>query len=214
MLQVKSFTFNPFQENTYLLYNESKQCIIVDPGMYQPFEEQKLFQFIASENLTPILIANTHCHLDHVFGVHACIVQYAIPFCFHEKDQTTYDWVKKAGEKYGVPVHNTPPPNFYISEKDVLQLGNEKISIRFAPGHAPGHLIFIDETLSQAIVADVIFQQSIGRSDLPGGNLETLIQSIQQQIFTLPDTCILYSGHGPSTSVGLEKMNNPYVSNR
>jgi hydroxyacylglutathione hydrolase len=215
MLQVKSFICNPFSENTYVVYDEvSKAAIIIDPGMYTPAEEKMVFDFIAEKQLQPSMVLNTHCHLDHVFGVHACVEKYNIPFGFHTLEQQVYDWAQAAGLRYGVPVHHIVKPNFFITEKQKIQIGTAELIVQFTPGHSPGHIILVNEAQQFAIVADVIFASSIGRTDLPGGNLETLIHSIQTQILSLPNETILYTGHGPSTTVGIEKMNNPYIANR
>jgi hydroxyacylglutathione hydrolase len=211
MLHVKSFTNNPFSENTYLVYNDAKQGIIIDPGMYSPAEEKIVFDFIAQNNIVPTQIINTHCHLDHIFGIHACINQYHIPFSFHALEQQIYDWAPQAGLKYGVPVLHSPPPNFYINAGDIIKLGNDEMHILFCPGHSPGHVCFYSAADSFVIAGDVIFQNSIGRTDLPGGDLETLLQSIHREILSLPPETIIYNGHGNRTYAGIEKMNNPYL---
>jgi hydroxyacylglutathione hydrolase len=212
MLQVKSFTFNPFQENTYVVYNNAKQAIIIDPGMYQPSEEKQLFDFIAHHQLQPIQIINTHCHLDHIFGIHTCMQQYNIQLGFHALEQQIYDWAPQAGLKYGVPVHHSPAPAFYINPDDKINIGEDQLQVLFTPGHSPGHICFYSAASNFVIAGDVIFASSIGRTDLPGGDFDTLIRSIHQQIITLPDSTKIYSGHGPATTVGIERMNNPYIT--
>jgi hydroxyacylglutathione hydrolase len=211
MLQVKSFSFNPFSENTYIIYNEHRNAVIIDPGMFQPAEEQQLFKFIADEQLNPTHIINTHCHLDHIFGVHACKQQYGIPFAFHALEQPVYDWAPNAGLKYGVPVMHSPAADYYIDPSKPIMLDDDVLQVLFTPGHSPGHISLYNAQSNFVVAGDVIFQNSIGRTDLPGGHFDTLIQSIQQQIFTLPHNTTIYSGHGDVTFVGLEKMNNPYV---
>ncbi len=211
MLNVQCFTFNPFSENTYVVSNSEGKCIIIDPGMYTKAECMQLFAYIKKNNLQPEAIINTHCHLDHVFGVGYCLDEYKIPFTFHSLEQQVYDWASDAGIKYGVPVASTPPVSYYISEQDDIKIGNETLSISLAPGHSPGHLVFYSKQDNFVIAGDVIFQLSIGRTDLPGGDFNTLIQSIHTQIFTLPENTTIYSGHGPSTTVGFEKMNNEWV---
>jgi hydroxyacylglutathione hydrolase len=211
MLQVKSFTNNPFSENTYVVYNDTKQAIIIDPGMYQPAEEKAVFDFIEHQQLQPTQIVNTHCHLDHVFGIHACIQRYNVPFSFHALEQQVYDWAAEAGMRYGVPVLHSPPATHYIDQTQRIQLGQDVLQILFTPGHSPGHICLYSAADNFVIAGDVIFESSIGRTDLPGGDFDTLIKSIHQQILTLPNETMIYSGHGPATSVGMERMNNPWV---
>ena len=211
MLQVKFFPFNAFSENTYIISNEKKNAIIIDPGNFLPREDSAFFDYIEQNELKPIQIVNTHCHLDHVLGVHACKEKYQIPFSFHSTEQQVLDWAPEAAMRYGVPMVHSPKADFYLKEGDNIMLDDDKLKILFAPGHSPGHVCFYSAANNFVIAGDVIFQSSIGRTDLPGGDFDTLMQSIHSQIFTLPDETIIYCGHGPSTTVGIEKMNNPYV---
>ncbi|MBL7767057.1 MAG: MBL fold metallo-hydrolase [Chitinophagaceae bacterium] len=214
MLKIKSFTFNPFQENTYILYNEQRQALIIDPGMYEPSEFQIFQQFISQEDLTPILLLNTHTHLDHLFGNAFVKNQYSVPFAFHQDDKPVFDAATSAGILYNLSFERSPEPDFYLSEKDVVQLGSLEFQILLTPGHSPGSICFYQPDENIVISGDVLFQQSIGRSDLPGGHYETLIRSITGKLFSLPDETTVFSGHGPETSIGFEKMNNPFLMNR
>ncbi len=209
MLQVQSFTFNPFQENTYIIHN-NVECIIVDPGMFQPKEFAELYGFITAHKLTPKLVLNTHCHLDHIFGVHACMEKYNIQFAIHQQEVVVLDDAINAGIKYGVPVLHKPIPSFFISETEQIVLGTEKLNLILVPGHSPGHLCIYHQASNFVIAGDALFNGSIGRTDLIKGDYNLLIQSIQTQLFTLPENTVVYSGHGPSTTIGLEKMNNPF----
>ncbi len=217
MIQVHSFTFNPFQENTYLLTNEHKEAIVIDPGMYDAQEVNLLTEFIRSNELKLTKVLLTHAHLDHIFGLKALLEIYDVPFYLHEAELPVYENAEAVAKGYGVEL--TLPQKEYqlISENETVTFGEEELEIRFTPGHSPGSICFYYKGRNTAtggtgwvIGGDVLFQQSIGRTDLPGGDFDTLIKSIQTQIFTLPDETIVYSGHGPSTVVGLEKMNNPF----
>ena len=211
MLTVKAFSFNPVQENTYILYNEKKQCCIIDPGCYFPEEENKLKSFIDQNALTPVLLLNTHCHLDHVFGNKFVHDSWGLILHIHEKEKQMLDLAPASGEMWQLPFENYKGQLSFIREDSAINIGDDELEIRFTPGHSPGHVCFYDKAEGFAISGDVLFNGSIGRTDLPGGDFDTLINSIQTQLFTLPDDTKIYSGHGPMTTIGLEKMNNPFV---
>ena len=211
MLTVKAFTFNPVEENTYILYNEEKQCCIIDPGCYFPEEKTKLKTFIEDNALEPILLLNTHCHLDHVFGNKFVHDTWGLPLHIHEKEKQMLDLAPASGEMWQLPFNNYQGPLIFIQQGTTMDVGNDQLEIRFTPGHSPGHLCFCDQPDGFAISGDVLFNGSIGRTDLPGGDFDILISSIQTQLFTLPDDTKIYCGHGPMTTIGLEKMNNPFV---
>ena len=214
MIHIQSFTFNPFQENTYIIYNEHKQAIIIDPGMYEANEFDIFYQFIDQHQLVPTMLLCTHTHLDHIFGVADVLKKYKIPFGFHELDQPVFDSGPTAGVMYGVPFEKSPSPTFYIKENEEIMLGSDSFSVLLTPGHSPGSVCFYHKEQQILISGDVLFQMSIGRSDLPGGNYETLMKSIHTQLMSLADDAKVYSGHGPMTTIGFEKMNNPFITNR
>ncbi len=211
MLYIECFTFNAFQENTYLIYNDKKDCWIVDPGMYMAEETAHLNTYITQHKLNPVSIINTHTHLDHIFGVNAIKDKYKIPFGIHEKDLPVLQGAAGSAMLFGFDFRNIPQVDFYIKDGDFLQLGDETVNILFTPGHSPGSITFYYPAGNWAIAGDVLFNGSIGRTDLPGGNFNTLINSIRTQLFTLPDDTIVYSGHGPSTTIGNEKRYNPFL---
>ncbi|HZJ60206.1 MAG TPA: MBL fold metallo-hydrolase [Chitinophagaceae bacterium] len=211
MLTVKAFSFNPVEENTYILYNEKKECCIIDPGFYFPAEREKFKGFIEETNLQPTLLLNTHCHLDHVFGNKFVHDTWGLSLHIHEKEKQMLDLAPASGEMWQLPFENYEGELIFIKETSGIKIGNDELEIRFAPGHSPGHVCFYDEADGFAISGDVLFHGSIGRTDLPGGDFHTLINSIQTQLFTLPDETKIYCGHGPMTTVGFEKMNNPFV---
>lgn len=210
-MKIKSFTFNPFQENTYILYNDIKQAIIIDPGMYMPEEFDQFYQFIEMNRLEPIMLLNTHTHLDHLFGNASVLNRYKIPFGFHIAETPVFKSAKSAGALYGLTFEQSPEPTFYLKEGELVQFGTEQFEILLTPGHSPGSLCFYNETFKILISGDVLFQNSIGRADLPGGNYEDLINSIKSQLMPLPDDVTVYSGHGPATSIGAERRNNPFL---
>lgn len=211
MLTVKAFTFNPVEENTYLLYNEKKQCCIIDPGCYFPEEQDKLKGYIEDNALKPVLLLNTHCHLDHVFGNKFVHDTWGLKLHIHEQEKQMLDLAPASGEMWQMPFENYQGELIFIKQGSTIKVGEDELGIRFTPGHSPGHICFYDEPDGFAISGDVLFNGSIGRTDLPGGDFDTLINSIQTQLFTLPDETKIYSGHGPLTTVGFEKMNNPFV---
>jgi glyoxylase-like metal-dependent hydrolase (beta-lactamase superfamily II) len=211
MLAVKSFTFSPVQENTYVLYNESGQCCIIDPGCYFPEERDELKTGIEKTGLTPVMLLNTHCHLDHVFGNKFVHETWGLTLHLHPKEKPVLDFAPQAGQMWQLPFDNYSGPFVYLEPGNKIKIGEDELEIRFAPGHSPGSVAFYHEAGNYIIGGDVLFNMGVGRADLPGGDYDTLINSIQTQFFTLPDETKVYSGHGPVTTIGFEKMNNPYV---
>ena len=214
MINIQKFTFNPFQENTYIVYNEEKKAIIIDLGMYEPNEFKQFFKFIDQHELEPVMLLNTHTHLDHIFGNAKVLDQYQIPFGFHELDKVVFENAHAVGLMYGMTFDKSPEPTFYIHENETIQLGNDSFKILLTPGHSPGSICFYNQEQNILISGDVLFQQSIGRTDLPGGNYETLMNSIHTELMALPNETIVYSGHGPETTIGSERMNNPFLTMR
>lgn len=211
MLQVHSFTFNPFQENTYLLVNSEKQCWIVDPGMYNAVETELITGFIAGRSLIPQAIINTHTHIDHILGVQVLKERYAIPFLIHEKDMPVLNGAAASAIMFGLPLSVVPQPDGYIHHNKPLQLGGESVDVFLTPGHSPGSISFYYQPGQWVISGDVLFSGSIGRTDLPGGDHGTLINSIRTSLLPLPDETQVFSGHGPATTIGAEKKYNPFL---
>lgn len=211
MLQIKTFTFNPFMENTYLLYDESKEAVIFDPGCYEKYEQVELDKFIEQEALKVSHLVNTHCHIDHVLGNAYVKRKYGVPLYIHQNDHPVLKSVAAYAPNYGFAGYEEVQPDFYLSEKDKLKFGNTTMDILFVPGHAPGHLVFYHAPTGICIAGDTLFQGSIGRTDLPGGDHQTLIDAIKEQMFTLPDNTKVYPGHGAMTTIGFEKAHNPFV---
>lgn len=211
MLQIKSFEFSPIQENTYLLYNELNDCIIIDPGCYFDAEKEELVAFIHDHNLKPVLLLNTHCHLDHVFGNKMLAEKYGLTLHIHEKEKTVLAFAPTSGLMYDMPFDNYTGDINLLNEGEIIKLGNDELKILLTPGHSPGSLSFYCDKNKFVISGDALFKNSVGRSDLPGGNHEQLIESIKKNLLTLPEDTIVYSGHGPVTTVGAEKKENPYL---
>jgi glyoxylase-like metal-dependent hydrolase (beta-lactamase superfamily II) len=211
MFNIKVFKFSPIGENTYVLYNEHKEGLVIDPGCYFPEEKEELQQFIQQEGLVIKKLLNTHCHLDHVFGNKFIAETYDLALHIHQKEEAMLQMAPTSGLMFNLPFDNYVGKFIYLREGDTISLGNDLLEVIDAPGHSPGHICFYCRAQKFIISGDVLFYQSIGRTDLPGGSHETLINSIKQKIFVLPDDVIVYSGHGPKTTVGEEKKHNPYV---
>ncbi|MBL7757725.1 MAG: MBL fold metallo-hydrolase [Chitinophagaceae bacterium] len=211
MLTVKTFTFNPVQENTYLLYNDQGDCCIIDPGCYFDEEKNMLRQAIENAGLRPVLLLNTHCHLDHVFGNQFVADTWGLQPHIHEKERPVLDRAAEAGLRWQLPFVNYTGPVHLLQAGDPVKLGGDSMTVLFTPGHSPGSISFHNAAQHFVIGGDVLFQGSIGRTDLPGGDYDTLIDSIKTQFLPLPDDTIVYAGHGPATSIGRERRNNPFL---
>lgn len=212
MFQIKLFTFNPVQENTYLLYNEHKDCIIIDPGCYHDYEKDELKSFINVNKLQPKLLLNTHCHLDHVFGNKFIAEEFKIKLNTHPLEKSILELAPTSGLMFNLPFDNYQGEVIYLNEGDKVLLGDDQLELIHVPGHSPGSLCFYCEKQRFIIAGDTLFQNSIGRTDLPGGSHEDLISNIKGKLFKLPDDVKVYPGHGPSTTIGDEKKENPYLN--
>lgn len=211
MIKVKVFTFSPIQENTYVLYNEEQEAIIIDPGCYFPAEQEQLFRFIQTNELEVVKLLNTHCHLDHVFGNKWVYETFKTPLHIHPEEEAMLKMAPLSGEKWGLPFENYNGPLQFLHPGDTILLGNDALQVIYAPGHSPASICFYCQSQSFLIGGDVLFRESIGRTDLPGGNHERLLQSIKENLFTLPDEVKVYPGHGLTTTIGYEKRNNPFL---
>lgn len=211
MAKVQSFVNNPYQENTYILFDETGECAIIDPGMYTQPEQDAVVNFIKDNNLKPVLLLNTHCHIDHVLGNRFVFEQYGLKPQFHEGESETLAAVVAYAPAIGFRYDASPLPDTFLPETGNITFGATTLELIFAPGHSPASLCFYDKEDNILIGGDVLFRQSIGRTDLPGGNYSTLIKSIEEKLFALPDDCTVYPGHGPETTIGFEKQHNPYL---
>ncbi|RYZ42742.1 MAG: MBL fold metallo-hydrolase [Sphingobacteriales bacterium] len=180
-------------------------------SMYGAVEDRVLFNFITDQGLKPQQIINTHAHIDHIMGIESLKVKYSIPFGMHTLEQPVLANAKGSAMLFGFTFGSVPVPDFFIAENTKVKLGDDELEVRLAPGHSPGSIVFYNAAGKWLIGGDVLFNGSVGRSDLPGGNHDVLMNSISEQIYTLPDETTVYSGHGPATTVGKEKQTNPYV---
>lgn len=211
MISLQKFTFNPYQENTYVLFDETGECVIIDPGMYDGQEQNQLVAFIRENKLKPVLLLNTHCHIDHVFGNRFVFDQWGLKPQFHAGELLVLQSVPGYAPQMGFEYELSPEPEEFLGETGKVKFGNSELNLIFAPGHSPAHLCFYAEQENFLIGGDVLFYGSIGRTDLPGGNHAQLINNIKNKVLLLPDECTVYPGHGPETSIAFEKKNNPYL---
>lgn len=211
MITVKIFVFSPVSENTYILYNDLKQAIIIDPGCYSHDERETLKTFISSQGLLPVQLINTHCHLDHVFGNKWLYENYGLELFLHPYEEVVLNVAPQAGKMWGLPFENYEGPLHFLQHGDTVLLKDDKLKVLLAPGHSPGSVCLYCQEQKFVIGGDVLFRQSIGRTDLPGGNHAALLQSIREQLFVLPDDVTVYPGHGEPTTIGYEKKHNPFL---
>jgi len=211
MLHIKSFVFSPIQENTYILYNETKDCIIIDPGAYFEDEKETLAAYIDKTGLKPKMLLNTHCHLDHVFANKFIAERYGLTLAIHEDEKKLLELAPASGLMYNMPFDNYQGEFQFLKPGEDIKLGEDKLTILFTPGHSPGSISFYHQEGQFVISGDALFNRSIGRTDLPGGNYDQLISSIRTQLLTLPPETKVYSGHGPVTTIGEEANENPFL---
>lgn len=208
-ISVQPFTFNGFQENTYVVYTSDGDAVIIDPGCYEKEEEEILSQFIDENNLTVRALLNTHAHIDHVLGNAFVMKKYAVDLYLHKEDIQTLASVANYAHVYGFEKYNPSPESTnLLNGGETLNFGGLTFDVYFTPGHAPGHVVFYNEENKFVINGDVLFSGSFGRVDLPGGNIDVLKKSIFDTLFKLPEDTTVYCGHGSSTTIGKEKATN------
>lgn len=212
MIQIKSFAFNPYQENTYILHDDTLECVIIDPGMYTGEEQNEFLKYISENGLKPVLLLNTHCHIDHVLGNKFIYDTYGLFPQFHKGEEIVLNSIVSYAPQMGIRYEVSPLPQVYLPEIGSVKFGETELELIFSPGHSPAHLCFFNREESFLIGGDVLFYRSIGRTDLPGGNHDQLISNIREKLFSLPDEVRVYPGHGPATSIGFEKKFNPFLS--
>lgn len=212
MIKIEKFVVNPLGENSLVISDETGECIFIDPGFYYEEEYEEIKNYIHENQLKPVKVLNTHCHFDHILGVDFIRDEYRIPFLAHPADAF---WVEKAvdqGAMFGFTIAPVRPIDILVEDGDVVRFGNTELETIHVPGHSPGHLVFFNRKEQFLIAGDVLFYGSIGRTDLPGGHYQTLIDGIKTKLFSLPDETKVYCGHGPETSLGFEKQSNPFLT--
>ena len=211
-MDIAIFTFNPFAENTYVLYDETGECVIFDPGCFDQGEQEQLTDFIESNNLKPVKLINTHCHIDHVLGNKFIAEKYNLPLTSHRGEVAVLAMQPQVSTMYGIPYNPSPEITEFLEDGDHLKFGNTVLEVLYTPGHSPASISFYSEKDGVVIAGDVLFQGSIGRTDLPGGDFDTLAKSIREKFYVLPDEVSVFPGHGPKTTIGVEKRTNPFVT--
>lgn len=213
MLKIHSIAYNPWQENTYIIEAPNGDCIIVDPGCLSPEEQEHLASFLSEKSLTPVRLLNTHLHLDHVFGNRFVCEKYNLGAEAHKDDEFWLEQTVPYAAQMGFQLEQNPPAlKGYLEHRQLIEFGGSTIKIFHIPGHSPGGVALYMEREKIVIAGDVLFRESVGRADLPGGNFDKLINGIKINLFTLPDETVVYSGHGPSSTIAHEKANNPYFN--
>ena len=211
MIYIDFFTFSPIQENTYILWNEKSEALIIDPGCYFTAEQETVKSHITHKGLQPVQLLNTHCHLDHVFGNKWVAETYKLELFIHTLEEKMLALAPASGLMYGLGFDNYKGPLHFLNEGDAVHFGTDELLVIHVPGHSPGSICFYCKQQNFIIGGDVLFLESIGRTDLPGGSHEQLLKNIREKLFVLPDETIVYSGHGPQTTIGHEKMYNTFL---
>ena len=211
-MKLKSFTFNQFYENTFIVSDSTNDCIIIDPGCYSNDEKNILKKYIEDNNLNPVKLINTHCHIDHILGNKFVAKTWGVNLETHQNDIELLENSAEIARLYGfIDYEKSPSTTQFLNEGDTVEFGNSKLKILYTPGHAPGHISLYSKEEKFIISGDVLFKSSIGRTDLPGGDFNVLIESIKTKILCLDDDTVVYCGHGPATTVGYERVNNPFL---
>ena len=212
MTKIETFIFNSFQENTFLIYDETKECVIIDAGCNEDHEYQKLDDFIEDNDLILKAIINTHCHIDHIMGNAYLVEKYKVQSIAHKEDMPLIERSNDMALAFGFNVQEPPIPNQFVVEGDEIKFGNTVLMVKHVPGHSPGSIALYNEKDKYIIVGDVLFAGGIGRTDLPGGDYDTLISSIKEKLFSLNGDTVVYSGHGSNSTIAHEKNTNPFFN--
>lgn len=212
-MKIKIFEFNPIAVNTYVLYDKTGECVIVDPACFYPNEQEALVNFINDKKLVVKHILNTHLHFDHVFGVNFVEKQFGVKMQAHKADEFLLETMNEQLAMFGFSPNGdyVPTVGKYIDENDTIEFGNQKLSIMHVPGHSPGSIVFYNKEQNVAVSGDVLFNGSIGRTDLPQGNHQQLIEGIKTKLLVLPPDTVVYPGHGPATNIKGEMRSNPFL---
>jgi glyoxylase-like metal-dependent hydrolase (beta-lactamase superfamily II) len=210
MTKLDRLVFNSFQVNTYIIHDESGECVIIDPSCFSEEENETLVAFISQHNLKPVLHLNTHCHIDHVLGMQFIRDKYMLETYVHREELKALHNAPLMGDLFGWKVEALPSPENLINDNDIIRFGETELIALHVPGHSAGSIAFYNEGSAKVITGDALFAGSIGRTDLPGGDYDTLISSIREKLFSLPPETMIYPGHGESSTIGHELENNPF----
>ncbi|MBX7242403.1 MAG: MBL fold metallo-hydrolase [Bacteroidia bacterium] len=213
MIQIQRFIFNPFSENTFIVWDETKEGVIIDPGCHSESERKRMVQFIEKEGINIRYLLNTHGHIDHIAGNSFVKKQWKVPFIAHEKIESEIRQTLVYGIQYGIPITELLLPEICVTQGDSVKFGDTTFSVLYTPGHAVSHISFYDAESRSVFSGDVLFQMGIGRWDFQGGNFDVLMESIINQLLILPEDTTVYCGHGDFTTIGMERRSNPYIKN-
>lgn len=211
MIKIKTFVFNSFQVNTYLLINDNNEGLIIDAANYTPAEDQELLSYIRDNNIQIRKHLLTHAHVDHILGADFVEKTFNVKPATHKDSMFFWNSAEEFASVFGIEIRKPSAPNVFYTQDDEFSFGNEAIKVIHAPGHADGSLCYYFPESNMLFTGDVLFASSIGRTDLPTGNMETLLRSVREKLFVLPDETMVYPGHGPSTTIGDEKRGNPFL---
>jgi glyoxylase-like metal-dependent hydrolase (beta-lactamase superfamily II) len=211
MINIQQFTFNLFMVNTYLLWDNTGEAIVIDAACNSKSEQDQLTEVIKKNNLRLVRNLNTHCHVDHVLGNDFIATNFGINPEYHEDSVIFFHTLKEMGMSFGFTINNIPHPARFLDDNETITWGNSSLKVLFTPGHAAGSVCFYNEPQGFVITGDVLFKDTIGRTDLPSGDFDLLMQSIKTRLFSLPENTVVYPGHGPATNIGYEMANNPFI---
>lgn len=211
MVNIKIFVFNSFSVNGFVLYDETHECVVVDPGCHSDEEKQELSDFIAETGLKPVAVINTHFHVDHILGNHFVCSHYGLKLTGHAGGSMFWRTAREFGSVFNLSIDEIVKPEIFIEDGDLIKFGTTEFEVRYTPGHADGSICLVNHAQKFIIAGDVLFYGSIGRTDLPTGDFDILMDSIKTKLFVLDDEYIVYPGHGPKTSIGFERRNNPFI---
>ena len=211
MIRVKQFTFNNFMVNTYLLWDETKKAVIIDAACYDAGEQDELLDFLKSQELTLCRNLNTHGHIDHVLGNEFIRSTFALFPEYHAQAAPFMLMAKEMGESFGFRIGQVPKATNLLTDNQIITWGNSSLKVLYTPGHAEGSVCFYSEADGFVVTGDVLFKDTIGRTDLPTGDFDQLMTSIHTRLFTLPPDTVIYPGHGPDSTIGYEMAHNPFI---
>ena len=211
-MEIKTLVFNAFQENTYLLYDDSGEAAIVDAGCGTQREREQLERTCTELGLRPTLLLNTHCHIDHLLGVAYLKRQFGAQAAAHPDDAPLLRTLPAQASLFGVPLDDVPQFDIDLKHQQIVRFGNTELLVLHTPGHSPGGVCFLHQASGILLSGDTLFCGSVGRTDLPGGDFDTLMQSIKQHLLTLPNATVVLPGHGPQTTIDYERNHNPFIN--